>query len=48
MTKNLPIMQEHYGKSVNMARIRLMTIFVHAFCVVQPIVCIICTQSLAK
>ncbi len=33
----LPIMQEHFGKSVNLARIKLMALFLHALCVVQTV-----------
>ena len=30
-------MQEHFGQSVNLARIKLMTILLHALCVVQTV-----------
>lgn len=31
----LPIMQEHFGKSMNLARIKFMAFMLHALCVVQ-------------
>lgn len=33
----LPIMQEHFGQSVNLARIKLMALLLHALCVVQTV-----------
>lgn len=33
----LPIMQEHFGNSMNLARIRLMAFVLHALCVVQTV-----------
>ena len=30
----LPIMQEHLGKTMNLARIKLMALMLHALCVV--------------
>lgn len=33
----LPIMQEHFGKSMNLARIKLMALVIHALCVVQTV-----------
>ena len=33
----LPIMQEHFGKSMNLARIKLMAFMLHALCVVQTV-----------
>ena len=33
----LPIMQEHFGQSVNLARIKLMTMLLHTLCVVQTV-----------
>ncbi|MDD6701949.1 MAG: IS4 family transposase, partial [Bacteroidales bacterium] len=30
-----PIMQEHFGQSMNLARIKLMALLLHALCVVQ-------------
>lgn len=33
----LPIMQEHFGNSMNLARIRLMAYVLHALCVVQTV-----------
>lgn len=33
----LPIMQEHFGKSMNLARIKLMALLIHALCVVQTV-----------
>ena len=33
----LPIMQEHFGQSMNLARIKLMALLLHALCVVQTV-----------
>ena len=33
----LPIMQEHFGKNMNLARIKLMALLLHALCVVQTV-----------
>ena len=33
----LPIMQEHFGKTMNLARIKLMAYVIHALCVVQTV-----------
>lgn len=33
----LPVMQEHFGKTMNMARIKLMAFLLHALCVVQTV-----------
>ena len=33
----LPIMQEHFGQSINLARIKLMALLLHALCVVQTV-----------
>ena len=33
----LPIMQEHLGKTMNLARIKLMALMLHALCVVQTV-----------
>ena len=33
----LPVMQEHFGKSMNLARIKLMAMMMHALCVVQTV-----------
>ena len=33
----LPIMQGHFGKSMNLARIKLMALVIHALCVVQTV-----------
>ena len=33
----LPIMQEYFGKSMNLARIKLMAYMLHALCVVQTV-----------
>ena len=33
----LPIMQEYFGNSMNLARIKLMTYMLHALCVVQTV-----------
>ncbi len=33
----LPIMQEHFGKSMNLARIKLMELLIHALCVFQTV-----------
>ena len=33
----LPIMQEHFGQSMNLARIKLMVLLLHALCVVQTV-----------
>ncbi len=33
----LPIMQEHFGQSMNLARIKLMALLLHTLCVVQTI-----------
>ncbi len=33
----LPIMQEHFGNSMNLARIKLMALMLHALCVVQTV-----------
>ena len=33
----LPIMQEHFGKSMNLARIKFMAFMLHALCVVQTV-----------
>lgn len=33
----LPIMQEHFEKSMNLARIKLMALLIHALCVVQTV-----------
>lgn len=33
----LPIMQEHFGQSMNLARIKLMAMLLHALCVVQTV-----------
>ena len=33
----LPIMQEHFGQSMNLARIKLMGLLLHALCVVQTV-----------
>lgn len=33
----LPIMQEHFGQSMNLARIKLMPLLLHALCVVQTV-----------
>ena len=33
----LPIMQEHFGKSMNLARIKLMAYMLHALCMVQTV-----------
>lgn len=33
----LPIMQEHFGQSMNLARIKLMAFLLHALCVVQTV-----------
>lgn len=33
----LPIMQDHFGSSMNMARIKLMALLLHALCVVQTV-----------
>lgn len=33
----LPIMKEHFGQSVNLARIKLMALLLHALCVVQTV-----------
>lgn len=33
----LPIMQEHFGKTMNLARIKLMAFLLHALCVVQTV-----------
>ena len=32
-----PIMQEHFGQSVNLARIKLMVLLLHALCMVQTV-----------
>lgn len=32
-----PIMQEHFGQSMNLARIKLMALLLHALCVVQTV-----------
>ena len=33
----LPIMQAHFGNSMNLARIKLMAFMLHALCVVQTV-----------
>ncbi len=33
----LPIMQEHFGKNMNLARIKLMALLLHALCLVQTV-----------
>ena len=33
----LPIMQEHFEKSMNLARIKFMAFMLHALCVVQTV-----------
>ena len=33
----LPIMQEHFGNHMNLARIKLMALLLHALCVVQTV-----------
>ena len=33
----LPIMQEYFGNSMNLARIKLMAYMLHALCVVQTV-----------
>ena len=33
----LPIMQAHFGKSMNMARIKLMAYLLHALCILQTV-----------
>ena len=33
----LPIMQEHFGHNMNLARIKLMALLLHALCVVQTV-----------
>ena len=33
----LPILKEHFGNSINLARIKLMALMVHALCVVQTV-----------
>ena len=37
VSKILPIMQEHFGKSMNLARIKFMAFMLHALCVVQTV-----------
>ena len=37
VTTILPIMQEHFGNHMNLARIKLMALFLHALCVVQTV-----------
>ena len=33
----LPIMQDHFGQNMNLARIKLMALLLHALCVVQTV-----------
>ena len=33
----LPIMQEHFGQNMNLARIKLMSLLIHALCMVQTV-----------
>lgn len=33
----LPIMQEHFGQNMNLTRIKLMALLLHALCVVQTV-----------
>ena len=37
VNKILPIMQEHFGQNMNLARIKLMALLLHALCVVQTV-----------
>lgn len=39
----LPIMQEHFGKTMNLPRIKLMAYVIHALCIVQTV----CLHKLA-
>lgn len=37
VNQTLPIMQEYFGNSMNLARIKLMAYMLHALCVVQAV-----------
>ena len=37
VNQTLPIMQEHFGKNMNPARIKLMALLLHALCMVQTV-----------
>ena len=37
----LPIMQEHFGNSMNLTRIKLMAFMLHALCVVQTVIALV-------